>query len=235
MEKYYKIAGLTVAMDSFGRTVKQAEPYRTDPAEENIQICSDWQTLKQAHPYLSDEDCEYLCTGSSFYRQLILYGGMMLHASAVVVDGKAYLFSADSGTGKSTHTGLWLKLFGDRAYLLNDDKPALRQRDGIWYAYGTPWSGKHDISRNTRAVLGGICFLSRGEKNRISPLSGTKAIFNLLDQTVRPPNAEYRGKILEHLDGLVTHVPIWQMECNMDPAAAVMSYEAMGGELICSN
>lgn len=230
MEQYYRIADLLVKMDSFGRTALQAEPYLAPPGEADVVIRTNWKAIREEAPHLSDEDCEYLCTGSSFYRQLILFGGMLLHASAVVVDGKAYLFSADSGTGKSTHTGLWLKLFGDRAYLLNDDKPALRRQDGIWYAYGTPWSGKYDLSRNTRAVLGGICCLRRGGKNAISPFSGTKAIFNLLEQTIRPPDAQLRSKILEHLDGLITNVPIWQMECNMDLSAAVMAYEAMSGK-----
>ena len=76
---------------------------------------------------------------------------MLLHSSAVVVDGYAYLFSADSGTGKSTHTGLWKQHFGDRAYIINDDKPAIRKVDGEWYVFGTPWSGKTDTSVNPRA------------------------------------------------------------------------------------
>lgn len=69
----------------------------------------------QKNPHLSLENCEYLSTGGSFYRQLAMFDGMMLHASGVVVDGKAYLFSASCGTGKSTHVRLGLKLFGERA------------------------------------------------------------------------------------------------------------------------
>lgn len=230
MELYYKIANLIVAMDSFGRTVQQAEPYRTEPAEPDIRIRSKWQALMQEHPGLSEDVSEYLCSGGSFYCQLLNFGGMMLHASAVVVDGKAYLFSADCGTGKSTHTELWLKLFGDRAFLLNDDKPALRMEDGVWYAYGTPWSGKHDLSRNTRAELGGICCLSRGEENTIAPLTGPEAILRILRQTARPADPGLRSKILERLDELITRVPVWQMKCNMEPEAAVVSYEAMSGK-----
>lgn len=230
MEKYYKIANLTVAMDSFGRTMEQAEPYLTAPAEADIQIESRWEELKQLHPQVSDEDCEYLCTGSSFYRQLLAFDGMMLHASAVVVDDRAYLFSAPSGTGKSTHTKLWLELFGDRAYLLNDDKPALRLEDGQWYAYGTPWSGKDALNRNARVKLGGICVLRRAEENEIAPLTGAKAVYHLYDQTVRPPAASLTEKILELMDALVTRVPIWSMGCNREPEAAQMAYKAMSRE-----
>ena len=180
MVNYYKIANLTIRMSTFGRTLTQAEPYRCEPAEPDIVITSNWQTLQAKQPHLSDEDCEYLCTGASFYRQLLNFDGMLLHASAVVVDGYAYLFSAPCGTGKSTHTRLWLQAFGDRAFILNDDKPALRFEDGAWYAYGTPWSGKHDISANVRVPVAGICFLHQAKENTIRPFSGPKAIFSLL-------------------------------------------------------
>ena len=229
MTEFYKIANLTIQMSSFGRTVAQAEPYRCEPAQPDIIIRSDWQALQKAQPHLSDEDCEYLCTGGSFYRQLLNFDGMLLHASAVVLDGYAYLFSAPCGTGKSTHTKLWLKVFGDRAYILNDDKPALRFEDGAWYAYGTPWSGKHDISTNIRVPVAGICFLRQAKENTIRPFSGPKAIFALLEQTARPAGPQLRGQLMMLLDKLLTNLPVWEMGCNMDPQAAQVSYEAMSG------
>ena len=227
MVQYYKIAGLTVKMDSFGRTEEQALPYRCDPAEPDMVIQSDWKSFQQRQPHLNDEDCEYLCTGGSFYRQLLQFDGMLLHASAVVVDGRAYLFSAPCGTGKSTHTKLWLQVFGDRAVILNDDKPALRHENGVWYAYGTPWSGKHDISSNIRVPVAGICFLYQAKENTIEPFGGAKAIFSLLEQTARPAGADLRMQLMTLLDRLMAQVPVWRMGCNMDPQAALVSYETM--------
>ena len=227
MNQHYKIANLTIQMSTFGRTLAQAEPYRCEPAQPDIIIRSDWQTLQKNQPHLSDEDCEYLSTGGSFYRQLLKFDGMLLHASAVVVDGYAYLFSAPCGTGKSTHTKLWLRVFGDRAYILNDDKPALRFENGAWYAYGTPWSGKHDISANVRVPVAGICFLHQAKENAIRPFSGPKAIFALLEQTARPAGADLRGLLMALLDKLLTHLPVWEMGCNMDTEAAEVSYSAM--------
>lgn len=229
MVNYYKIANLIIQMSTFGRTLTQAEPYRCEPAQPDIIIRSDWQALQKDQPHLSDEDCEYLCTGGSFYRQLLNFDGMLLHASAVVVDGYAYLFSAPCGTGKSTHTRLWLQAFGDRAFILNDDKPALRFEDGAWYAYGTPWSGKHDISANVRVPVAGICFLHQAKENTIRPFSGPKAIFSLLEQTARPAGAALRGQLMMLLDKLLTNLPVWEMGCNMDPQAAMVSYGAMSG------
>lgn len=227
MIQYYKVANLTVEMSSFGRTVRQAEPYRCAPAEPDIVITSNWQELQKRQPHLSDEDCEYMCTGGSFYRQLLQFDGMLLHASAVVKDGYAYLFSAPCGTGKSTHTRLWLKVFGEDAYILNDDKPALRFENGRWYAYGTPWSGKHDISTNARVPVAGICFLQQAQENTIVPFAGAKAIFALMEQTARPAATAQRARLMELLDKLLTNLPVWKMGCNMDPSAAEISYKAM--------
>ena len=229
MIQYYKIAGLTVSMDSFGRTVEQAKPYVTEACQNpDIVICSKWQTLKQSQPHLSEEDCEYLMSGGSFYRQLLQFDGMLLHSSAVVKDGKAYLFTAPCGTGKSTHTKLWLENFKD-AFILNDDKPALRLEDGIFYAYGTPWSGKYDQSRNMRVPVAGICVLRRGETNKIQSYAGRAALHDILEQTIRSTSPTLQGELLELLDKLMARVPVWKLECNMEPEAAYLSYHTMSG------
>ena len=231
MLQYYRITDLVVGMDSFGRTVQQAEAYRiAENPTADILISSDWQALQKRQPHLSDEDCEYLSTGASFYYQLLNFDGLVLHSSAVVVGGRAYLFSAPCGTGKSTHTALWCKEFADeRAFILNDDKPALRLIDGKWYVYGTPWSGKHDCSVNTRVPLGGICVLCRGEENKIEPFTGASVIAALIEQTTRPRNPEQMQKMLSLLDRLITGAPIWRLECTPEPEAAHVARCAMEG------
>lgn len=229
--KIYGIAGLRVKMESFGRTIDQAEKYvLSDEKYYDIQINSVREELLERHPLTTIDVAEYMGTCVSFYRQLLKYDGMMIHASAVVVDEKAYLFSAFSGTGKSTHTQLWIKLFDKKAYILNDDKPAIRFEDGIWYAYGTPWSGKYDISVNKRVPIAGIAMIERAETNSISKWSGKDAIFALLRQVNRPKDLEYRIKLLELLDILMGQVTIWRLQCNMKLDAAIMSYEAMSGK-----
>lgn len=232
MLAYYRIAGLIVQMDSFGRTVRQAQPYAVDTDEApQIVISSNLPFVRKLMPQLSEDDCEYLATGDSFYRQLLSFDGMMLHASAVEMDGKAYLFSAPCGTGKSTHTALWQRVFGSsRAVILNDDKPALRWDGQRLLACGTPWSGKNDLSRNDCVPVAGICFLSRGEVNAIRPFGGKDAIHALLDQTVRPSDPALAGKLLTVLDLILTHTRVWSMTCNMEPEAALVSHAAMSGE-----
>lgn len=233
MTERYKIADLLVDMDTFGRTKVQAEHYRCDEGgEADIVVRSRWQQQKERQPHLSDEDCEYISTGTNFYRQLLRFNGMLLHSSCVVVDGRAYLFSAHSGTGKSTHTKLWCREFaGKGAYVLNDDKPALRlMDDGVFYAYGTPWSGKATYSPNRKVPVGGICILRRGAENRIRPCTAKEAIFTLLPQTSRPTGEWGNEQILKVLDQLLAKVPLWYLECNMEPEAAHVSYNAMSAK-----
>lgn len=236
MDKLYSIAGLTVQMDCRGRTQQQSLAYITKESmnpdmvisREEIDDLLGW--FQNEHPELAGDLCEYYVSGMLFYRKLLDFGGLQLHSSAVVVDGKAYAFTADCGTGKSTHTQLWLDRFGDRAFILNDDKPALRCEDGVWYAYGTPWSGKYDISRNVRIPLAGIAIVERSENNEIQPIGGMPAILAILKQVNRPRAAEYRVKLMDLLDKLITTVPVWKLRCNMDPEAAVVAYEAMSAK-----
>jgi hypothetical protein len=233
----YDIAGLKVNMDlRFPFTLDRAKAYLVGEDAEKPDITvevSDEELERWIKRFKSDEfsdQYEYMLAGGSFYRQILDFDGMMLHSSAVVVDGNAYLFSAKSGTGKSTHTELWLKLFGDKAYILNDDKPAIRYVDGALYAYGTPFSGKHDISRNTRVPLGGICFLSRAAENSICEMDKNDVIFNMLTQTLRRFPKERMDKMLTLLDKLLSNVGVYKLCCNMDISAAKLSYETMSGE-----
>ena len=229
MKQYYKIADLTIEMDSFGRSVDQARPYQIGDTEApNIVIQSNIMAAKAYFPDYSDDSCEYMATGKSFYTQLINFNGMMLHSSALILDGYAYLFTADCGTGKSTHVCLWRRVFGDeRVRVLNDDKPALRLIDGVWYAYGTPWSGKTGQNLNLRAPLAGIAVVQRSETNSCTPFSGREAVKAIVSQTNRIKDPALQLKQLELVDRLFKDVPIWRLQCNMDPEAAQVSYEAM--------
>ena len=232
MERDYLIAGLRVRMDTFGRTEAQAEPYLTETkGEPDLIIESHREDLLARQPHLSLDNCEYLSTGASFYFQLLMFHGMLLHSSAVIMDGYAYLFSAPCGTGKSTHTTMWRKAFGeDRVQMLNDDKPALRLEDGRWYAYGTPWSGKTAQNTNVRVPLGGVCVLSRGETNEIEPFNGPQATLALLEQTSRPATMQGRARLLEMLSHLQETVPVWKLKCTPTPEAALVSQKAMSEE-----
>ena len=179
-------------------------------------------------PNLSYEHQCYMESGILFYIELLKFNGMMLHASAVEYEGKAYLFSGPCGVGKSTHARLWQQIFGESAQVFNDDKPALRLVDGRWYAYGTPWCGKDGINQNKKVPLAGICFLKQGSSNSIRPLTKKEAVIATMGQTrvfFKYPQSLQRMTVL--LDKLIRQIPVWELENVADPAAARLSYEAM--------
>lgn len=231
----YNIAGLKILMTTYHQeTRKRALPYRSTEAwaEEEADGVIDFgqefyeEIYHNYMPYSNYTTIEYMYTGTLFHRFLLKYDGCMLHASAVVVDGYAYLFSANSGTGKSTHTRLWLEHFGDKAFIINDDKPSLRLEDGEWYVYGTPWSGKHNINVNTKAKLGAIVFIERAESNSIEPLDVKMAIPLFFNQTIRRlKDADKMDLALEKMEQVLTSNPIYKMKCNISDEAVVTAYE----------
>lgn len=231
MEQFYKIAGLRVAMDTFGRTAKQAQPYLTDGGQPaDIVIRPDTQAVAAKNPGADAGHVEYLATGANFYTQLPQFGGMLLHSSAVVVDGQAYLFTAPRKTGKSTHVQLWLQELGARAHILNDDKPALRKIDGIWYACGTPWSGKAGRNTNEMVPVKAIAILGRDSTTHIEPYGGAEAVKFLIEQTVIPTDPVQWMQLLDMLDSLLKQAPVWKLYCNMEQSAARIAYEAMSAD-----
>lgn len=223
----YEIADLKVDMAVSGRTKQQAAAYAA-PAlgQPDIVLPQDTDRFLRCYPQIKDRDmAEYIATGAWFARKLLDHRGFQLHASAVTLEDRAYLFSAFSGVGKSTHAEKWIRLFGARC--LNDDKPALRLVDGLWRAYGTPWSGKHDLSTPEGAPLGGIAFLRRGEENRISPLSPAQAVPLLLGQVSRAHPEAQLEQLLALADQLLRSVPLWELTCRNDDDAAYISHAAM--------
>ncbi len=229
----YKIADIIVDLDvKHERLKKQIHDYIYEgerPTNIEVRYADELLiTLQEKFSELDIPSLEYLFYGTEFYNALVHFNGILLHSSCVVNNGRAYLFSAPSGTGKSTHTQLWLKQYPD-AYILNDDKPAIRIcPDGI-YAYGTPFSGKTDLNVNTRMPIGGICMLSRGEENHIERISTEEALYGILSQTVRPSKEEEMDKVLATLDKIVRDTPVYKLACNMDISAAKVAYEFMKG------
>lgn len=231
----YKIADLIVEFNAkFNTTKKRAQKYSCEEnRERDFRITVRDEVIQKEQEFdalLTDDLAEYMIMGTTFYKGLLDYNGCLLHASAVVIDDEAYLFSANCGTGKSTHTSLWLKYLSEKnPYILNDDKPAIRiMEDGI-YAYGTPFSGKNDISKNTRAKLKGICFLEQATKNSIKRIEPKEAVSLFFEQTVKRLTKEQMLKLLDIMDILLKEIPIYKLYCDMSEEAVKLSYNTMRG------
>lgn len=225
-----KIADLTVEIPDVGGLAPRCGEYICEN-ETQAQIILEKEKMDIAswqERGVSIENAYYLESGFMFYRKLLKFNGFYLHASAVEMNGRAYLFSAPCGTGKSTHTKLWQEAFGENAQVFNDDKPAMRVLDGKCYAYGTPWCGKDGINQNKKVSLGGICFIKRGEENKIRRLNNSEALQRILWQTLHKiPNEEPLDRLLGLVDDLIRHVPVYELECLPNVEAAKLSYETM--------
>ncbi len=228
MEQFI-IAGLKTEYKVHGDLLKtRSEKYRAEfdssEVDVRIDIKEDFLKKKQEEiPHLTPDEHEYMWTGEAFYHKLLNFNGMMLHSSCVEKDGKAYLFSARSGTGKSTHTHLWIEnLPGTR--IINDDKPALVCEDGKCYVWGTPFSGKTDENTNVKLPVRAIVFLHRSKENKVQKMPGAMAVPLFLEQTVNPSNREMAEKMLDLADLVLRTVPVFSLGCNMDPEAAVIAY-----------
>lgn len=175
----------------------------------------------------SDPYLESIALQRKIAERLFEYDTLLFHGSAVAVDGVGYLFTAKSGTGKSTHTNLWRDLFGEKAVIINDDKPFLTvKKEGI-FVWGSPWSGKHGLDSNTCVPLKAICILGRGAENKIWEITAQESLVMLFQQSNRPMRREWMPRYMELIDTLALGVRLYQMECNMDISAAQLSYEEM--------
>lgn len=155
------------------------------------------------------------------------YDVLLVHSSALCMDGQAYLFTAPSGTGKSTHAQLWRYTFGDRVWIINDDKPMLRVFQDHIIVYGTPWDGKHHLSKNASAPLEAIFNLSQSKYNHVEAMSKPEAFTTLLKQAYSSNNPDTMRRIMQ-LEAKITEMAsFYRLECNMDPSAALTAYGAV--------
>ena len=152
---------------------------------------------------------------------------VLIHGSSLCMDGKAYLFCAKSGTGKSTHTKLWRQVFGDRVVMINDDKPLVSISGNEAVIYGTPWNGKHHIGTNISAPLKNIVFLERGSENELVPFDKKNAFTELLKYIYRPDDTSEMLQVLDTAAKIADLSSFWTLRCNMDPSAAQIAYKAM--------
>jgi len=175
-----------------------------------------------ADPYL-----ETLAVYRKIAEKMPFYDTVLFHGSCIAVDGCGYLFTAPSGTGKSTHTRLWRRLLGERAIMVNDDKPLLRIGPDAVSVFGTPWNGKHHLGCRMEVPLRGLCVLERAPFNHIERMDARDGFLPLLQQIYRPADAIAMRRTLALLERLIDTVPLYRLGCLPDLNAAALAYETM--------
>lgn len=238
-----RLAGQCIEIHALHPYIKEyCRDYLTDEAPDFSVIVSqkdiDFEREKSAREdelegrsvrHFADDYLETLAAYRKIAERLPDYDTLLFHGSVIAVDGEGYLFTAKSGTGKSTHAALWREVFGERAVMVNDDKPLLKITDTGIIAYGTPWNGKHRLSRNISVPLRAICILERAQENRICRAEGREVYPLLLQQCYRPEQPETMIKTLTLLDTLINNAKLYRLGCNMQREAAITAYNGMRG------
>lgn len=233
-----KIADIVIQIDNkYSFIEKQCREYMTECSGYDMSVCvseEDIENERGENKAIGNGDfsngyLESLCIYRSVCNRLPKYDAFLLHSSVIECDGQAFAFSAPSGTGKSTHTQLWLDTFGDRARIINGDKPIFRFVNERLYVYGTPWCGKEGYNVNARSPLKALCFLNRGEKNEIVRADSKTAVTKLFNQVLLPKNGQDTFLLLGLLDRMMTEYPVYELYCNISKEAALVAYEGMKG------
>ena len=156
-------------------------------------------------------------------------GSLLLHSSVIRHEGEANLFFGVSGTGKSTHSRLWLT-YVKGADLMNDDNPVIRFEDGRLVAYGTPWSGKTLCYRNVKAPVRAMVRLEQAPENTITRLYLLEAYASVIAacSTIRW-DSSVMDKIIPVVERVANEVPCWQLSCRPDEEAVTVCKGAIEG------
>lgn len=230
----YDIAGLRIKIENqYAYTDKFCQAYlsadQSSPADIVAKVTEEeFAAEKAISPQFSDGYIENICLYRSICNQMPTFGRILLHCSVIEYEGNAYAFLGRSGTGKSTHTKLWIKYLHG-VHIVNGDKPILAYADGKFTAYGTPWMGKEGWGENTNAPLMALCFLEQAKVNAVRKLSLSEINARLFTQMLIPQDEKNVLLTLELADKMVREVPAYLLQCDISEEAVKKSFEAMTG------
>lgn len=236
---YIKLADLTVEINTrfdFVRTFCRDYIIEKPGGAPNITASVSPETvaaeMEKTNFIASEEYTECTALYRVIAEQLPKFGCFVFHGAAISYGGRGYLFTAPSGTGKTTHICLWRKLAGDKVDIINGDKPILRIDDNGVTTCSTPWAGKEQWCKNVSMPLGGVCIINRGTDNLCTRQKPSDVLNDVLHQVYLPKNPQCTGLTLEHVDKLLKLVPFYRIACDISDNAAQATLTAMTGEKI---
>lgn len=229
---YLRLADLTVCVEHrYGVIPVYCKDYIVPPSTPDITVALSEQdclaSTTGVSPDASPDYIEFISLCRHLSTAMAKRNVCLFHAAVIEVDGRGIGFFAPSGTGKSTHIGFWKKRYGDRVRIVNGDKPFLKQKDGIIYAYGSPFCGKERWQRNVAVPLHALCHLTRGETDSITALSPADATSLLLGQLYLPPDATAALNVMGMTDTLVSSVALYTVACTPTVHAAETVHNAI--------
>lgn len=181
---------------------------------------------KADKPYITDGYAESLSIGRAVAWGLLDHDAFLLHAAVTVKEGYAFVFLGKSGVGKTTHARFWKDRFPD-ARILCGDKPFIRIIDGKVFAYGSPWGGKEGFQINEKAPVKALAFLERSPQNLVTPIAKAEAVKRLFPSLLLSDDPAKLNKLLDLVQTFVDKTPTCRLQCNLDPQAAEVAFNAM--------
>ena len=197
---------------------------KVEPGEEDLNRIR--KTLQGSYP---PSFVENIALHALLASALLDHNILLMHGSALCMDGEAYILAAPSGTGKSTHARLWRETFGDRVWMINDDKPLIRVEKEGAVVYGSPWRGKHKLGCNGSARLKAIVELTRDSRNHIEALK--EPFPHLVQHVWRPDDRDKMKKVLELEKRLIGQAAFYRLGCNTEPEAALVAWQGMHADM----
>lgn len=229
------IADIVTELDPrFDNTIELAKPFEYHGEREtdiDLKVTDKYleSLMVRAAEGVTIEQMENFAFSCDFNRKVIPYQTMLVHSSALIYQGGAYLFSGESGIGKSTHTKLWIKTFGNKVHIMNDDKPVVKLYEDKAVAFGTPFDGGSGIALNESYPLKAIVFIERGEQNSIRIPNSREIIQKLYFQTAHMLDADTAEKMLQNFEKLLLLTKFYILTCNMDISAAHVAFDGIIG------
>lgn len=172
---------------------------------------------------------ESICVYREIAKKLPFFDRMVFHGAVISYKGNGYIFTAPSGTGKTTHIMLWKKLV-DGVDIVNGDKPIINVREDGVTAYATPYAGKEGFQNHSSADIKAICLIRRGKENKITKVKPGDYLADIIKQMYLPEDAAAVMNSLGLLDLMLKHIDVYVLECDISENAVKCSFEAMTGE-----
>lgn len=233
---YINLSGLAVEMRSdFDFAKRHCKDYLAKSCDKPDLVAEVTREQINAERLVNEEAlsygyCEDICLYRAIAEQLPLFDRTVFHGAAIEVGGRGYIFTAPSGTGKTTHISLWRKAFGDEVRIINGDKPILRLDGERVDVCSTPWMGKEGLGTISEAPLDAIVLLKRSSENKMTKIAPSECFPDLVKQFYLPRESVSKLKAIEIVDRVLKSVPVYLLECNMSLDAAQLSYKTLIGE-----
>ena len=224
-----KIANIVLEVNAFNETTKKyCEGFLTNEEPQHIITLTQEDLENEKHiqedgkVYASEEI-------SALYRKIadlfVEHHIVVFHGSCFMVNNCAFIVTARSGVGKSTHVGLLKKLLGNKFSYINDDKPLLEVTDDELMIHSSPWNGKERRGNDLKAPLKAVIFLNRGNNTYKQLTNNQEVYFRLLSQIYLPKDKSKREKALKIIDVLLKRVNFYEINVNKELDAASLTYE----------